>query len=83
MIESLNQLMQKIEQLPKSEQERIIKIISQEIEYNSSINLSKEIKDNSSFSLENQPFLGMWKNRTDMQNSSEWVRQLRQKQWNH
>ena len=32
-------------------------------------------------SLAKEPFIGMWKGRTDMRDSVEWVRQLRQKQW--
>lgn len=28
-----------------------------------------------------EPFIGMWKDREDMRNSTEWVRQLRRSQW--
>ena len=31
--------------------------------------------------LEDEPFVGMWKDREDMEDSSQWVRQLRQKEW--
>jgi len=31
--------------------------------------------------LDNQPFVGMWNDREDMQDSSQWVRNLRQQQW--
>lgn len=31
--------------------------------------------------IENEPFIGMWRDREDMQRSSEWVRDLRQKDW--
>jgi hypothetical protein len=34
-----------------------------------------------SFSLENQPFVGMWQDRSEMQDSTVWVRQIRQQQW--
>lgn len=30
---------------------------------------------------ENDPFVGMWKDREEMQDSVAWVRQLRQQQW--
>jgi antitoxin ParD1/3/4 len=33
--------------------------------------------------LENQAFVGMWKNRPGMKDSSKWVRKLRQQQWQH
>ncbi len=29
----------------------------------------------------NEPFVGMWKNRTDLADSGEWVRQLRRSEW--
>ena len=31
--------------------------------------------------IETEPFIGLWKNRADMVNSSAWVRNLRQKEW--
>jgi len=31
--------------------------------------------------MENEPFIGMWKNRANMLDSSAWVRNLRQKEW--
>lgn len=40
--------------------------------------LSKEIKQSN---LEEEPFVGMWKDRKDMEDSSQWVRQVRQQEW--
>ncbi|KHD06941.1 hypothetical protein PN36_34160 [Candidatus Thiomargarita nelsonii] len=31
--------------------------------------------------LENEPFIGMWRNRDDMHDSRNWVRNLRQNEW--
>ena len=31
----------------------------------------------------NQPFIGMWKDREDLADSSKWVRQLRQNEWKY
>ena len=31
--------------------------------------------------LEDEPFVGMWKDREDMKDSSQWVRQVRQQEW--
>ena len=31
--------------------------------------------------IENEPFVGMWQSRSDMDDSSAWVRSLRQKEW--
>ena len=32
-------------------------------------------------SLAKEPFIGMWKGRTDMRDSVGWVRQVRREQW--
>ena len=32
-------------------------------------------------SFDDQPFVGMWSDRLDMQDSARWVRQTRQQQW--
>ena len=31
--------------------------------------------------LEDEPFVGMWKDREDMKDSTQWVRQTRQQEW--
>lgn len=31
--------------------------------------------------LSKEPFIGMWRNRKDMQDSSAWVRRIRQSEW--
>lgn len=41
-------------------------------------NLPKEIEQSN---LENEPFVGMWKDREDLKDSSQWVRQIRQQEW--
>ncbi len=40
--------------------------------------LSTEIDQSN---LQDEPFVGMWKDREDMKDSSEWVRQIRQQEW--
>ncbi|PSB12573.1 hypothetical protein C7B62_01735 [Pleurocapsa sp. CCALA 161] len=30
---------------------------------------------------QDEPFVGMWKDREDMEDSSQWVRQVRQQEW--
>ena len=32
-------------------------------------------------SIQQEPFIGMWKNRTDIGQSSAWVRNVRQHEW--
>lgn len=34
-----------------------------------------------SASMTDEPFIGMWKDREDMQESSAWVRRLREREW--
>ena len=34
-------------------------------------------------SIAEEPFVGMWRERTDMADSVEWVRSLRRRQWSH
>ncbi|TYT73343.1 DUF2281 domain-containing protein [Desulfobotulus mexicanus] len=41
----------------------------------------KEKKQKKSHLLEKEPFIGMWQDREDMKDSSEWVRNTRQKEW--
>ncbi len=31
--------------------------------------------------LEDEPFIGMWKDREDMRDSAKWVRELRKREW--
>lgn len=31
--------------------------------------------------LSDEPFVGMWKDREDMRDSTKWVRELRQREW--
>lgn len=31
--------------------------------------------------LSDEPFIGVWRNRKDMQDSTTWVREMRQKEW--
>jgi hypothetical protein len=32
-------------------------------------------------SLRDEPFIGMWKDRADLQDSAAWVRELRKREW--
>lgn len=34
-------------------------------------------------SLADEPFIGIWKNREDMTDSTSWVRNLRSSEWEH
>lgn len=51
------------------------------------INLEQKLKVQTSSTKINQsdfqdePFVGMWKDREDLNDSSRWVRQIRQQEW--
>ncbi len=41
----------------------------------------KSLKPGKNLKLANEPFIGMWKDRKDMQDSSTWVKNIRKKEW--
>jgi hypothetical protein len=45
------------------------------------ITVSIQERKTSLINLENEPFIGMWKDREDMEDSGQWLRQLRQREW--
>ena len=42
---------------------------------------SNEEKQTKRINLVNEPFIGIWKSREDMNNSSTWLRNLREAEW--
>ncbi len=42
---------------------------------------SKTTRKSDKTALSQEPFVGMWRDRQDMQDSAEWVRDLRQREW--
>ena len=68
LIDSLVQIISSLttEERINLEQKLEVQTVSQEI------NLSN---------FQNEPFVGMWKDREDMEDSSQWVRQVRQQEW--
>ncbi len=43
--------------------------------------IPNEIHEPTRESLKDKPFVGLWRDRKDMQDSSEWVRTTRQLEW--
>ena len=41
-----------------------------------------QVRRSSRTPLANEPFVGMWANRSDLADSSVWVRKVRQQEWN-
>ena len=44
----------------------------------SSASITKKVKQTK---LTNEPFIGMWRTRKDLKDSTAWVRSLRQREW--
>ncbi len=42
---------------------------------------SEQEKQAKQISLVNEPFIGIWKDREDMNNSSKWLRNVREAEW--
>jgi len=43
----------------------------------------KVVKKTRRTPLTDEPFIGMWRDRDDIQDSTDWVRNLRQREWEH
>ncbi|PSF34477.1 hypothetical protein C7H19_18790 [Aphanothece hegewaldii CCALA 016] len=61
----------------------IINSLSQEEKHLLDIQLKKtsEAKEVQPLRMKNEPFVGMWQEREDLKDSTEWVRQLRHSEW--
>ncbi|MBE9048318.1 hypothetical protein IQ255_28690 [Pleurocapsales cyanobacterium LEGE 10410] len=61
---------------------QIINSLSEEERENLEAKLkANRISKQKSFDFANQPFVGMWQDRNDLADSSNWIRQLRQSEW--
>lgn len=67
----------KFESLPTEAQKQVIALIDLlKIKYRSGNRRSLKSK-----SITNKKFIGIWKGRTELKDSSKWVRNLRQSEW--
>ena len=61
---------------------QIINALSKEERASLEARLNNDIRTPSkSPDFANEPFVGMWKDRKDVRDSGEWVRQLRRSEW--
>jgi hypothetical protein len=65
------QLLNEIEQLPPEAQQKIEAFIIS----------MKELYPSKKTKLSEEEFVGMWSNRLEMQDSTEWVRNTRKSEW--
>ncbi|HED38581.1 MAG TPA: DUF2281 domain-containing protein [Ignavibacteria bacterium] len=71
-------LLKKLESLSKNEKREVLDFIDF---LKSKKNRFPERRQNVKVNLENEKFIGMWKNRTEMKDSTSWVRNLRKSEW--
>jgi len=73
----LSRIEQDIDSLPPEAQRQVADFFAflQERYALAPVKKSRRIK------LTKEPFIGMWKDRSDMKDSVEWVRQVRREQW--
>lgn len=73
------QLFEDFEALPPNAQQELVDFMMR-LKQRYEKSASKPHK-NTQHDWDNHPFFGMWKDRTDMADSSAWVRSLREKEW--
>lgn len=69
-------ILEKVRVLPIEKQQEILKLaesFAQEVE---------AAQEQTQIDWKNDPFVGMWKDREDMVDSTEWVKQVRRREWN-
>lgn len=76
---SRNSVIEKLEELPPEARKKAGEFV--EFLYTQYVKHAdrKQVSDKP---ISESPFVGMWKNRNDMANSTEWVKKRREKEWN-
>ncbi|MGD1903646.1 MAG: hypothetical protein ACFB9N_15550 [Geitlerinemataceae cyanobacterium] len=69
---TLQELQQQALQLPPHERRQLAAILQDSL---------TPTQTPQPLNLQNQPFVGMWRDRPETQNSTTWVRGLRRQQW--
>ena len=75
---TLEELLHELKSLPTEEQrqvEEFVVFLKERYKKSQSNRLSKQI------ALTEEAFVGMWKTREDIQDSTEWVQNLRKNEW--
>ena len=74
---AISRIVQDIDSLPPEAQRQVADFVAflQERYVSAPAKKSRRAK------LAKEPFVGMWKGRSDMKDSVEWVRQVRRDQW--
>lgn len=78
---NMEKILHDIEALPPAAQQKVFDFVAS---LKSRYQSWKPADDNSGereTPLESEPFVGMWRDRPDMADSTQWVRELRRKKW--
>jgi len=71
------QMLRELAALPPAAQQQVADFVAfLRMHYRSPQEKPKEL------ALEDEPFVGMWRDRQDMQDSNAWVRDRRRQEWN-
>ncbi|MGB3291631.1 MAG: DUF2281 domain-containing protein [Phormidesmis sp.] len=73
----LSRLQEDVTSLPEEAQQTIIDFVS----FLKQRHRMSQHKSPRLLTFDDQPFVGMWSDRPEMQNSIAWVRQIRTQQW--
>jgi len=73
-------LAREIASLPPEAQRQVVDFVAFLKARYSAVQATKKAKR---IRLADEPFIGMWRDRVDMQDSTSWVRSLRQREWGH
>jgi hypothetical protein len=76
------QLLKKYELLPTSARRRVDALVTS-LSQGAARTSGSRRKGDQTAPLANEPFVGMWSDRTDMADSTKWVKSLRRRQWSH
>ncbi len=73
-----NNIVKEINSLPMEAQQQVFDFIAF---LKTRYRTPKSIKKTKQSKLRDDPFIGMWEGRDDMQNTTAWVRELRGSEW--
>lgn len=73
-------ILQDIQNLPPEAQQQVSDFVAF-LKARYSAGITNPNRKSRRVSLTKEPFIGMWKNRADMRDSVNWVRQVRREQW--
>lgn len=81
---ALPELLSEIYKLSATEKIKLIRILAEELDTNikiSELQESEQAVNQKVFDLSNEPFVGMWSDRSEMDDSVQWVRNMRNQEW--